>query len=91
MKFMIEEMLSSRVLPDFLLYLMKIGINAELSAPVMSISKIKSGSLKAAKKISSSSFVKKVASVLYLIKPKKREMTIITDNMIAEENISCCF
>lgn len=62
MKLIIDEMFfSSSSL--FFEYLMKIGMNAELKAPVISISKTKSGNLKDAKKISSCSLVKKLARV----------------------------
>jgi hypothetical protein len=57
MTLIIEEMFSLRV-SGFFLYLMKIGMKAELNAPVMMSSNTKSGIRNAAKNISSSSLVK---------------------------------
>lgn len=84
------EILSKRS-PLFFLYLINIGIKAELSAPVIKTSNTKSGRRYAARSKSSSSLTKNVAKVRLRMSPKNRDKIIIDDKIITEDNMSVCF
>jgi hypothetical protein len=55
-----------------------------LKAPLIKISNTRSGILKAAKYISSSSLVKKPANILYLINPAILDKSIMPERIIVE-------
>jgi hypothetical protein len=69
----------------FLSALVKTGIKAEEKVPKTKTSKIRSGSLKAAKKRESSLGAKKWAKVRCLTSPKTREATTINMIIVAAE------
>lgn len=88
-KLIIDEILLLSLVRSFS-YLMNIGINAELNAPLIKISKTKSGKRNEAKKRSSISFEKNVANVLYLRNPNILDTIIMKANTKTEERISFC-
>jgi len=88
-KFIIEEILFSNSCCR-LSYLIKIGIKADVNAPLIKISKTMSGRRNEAKKRSNSSLEKKAVKVRYLKNPKILEITIINAKIKAEEKISFC-
>ena len=81
--FITEEMMEFCSLPRRW-YSTKKGINVVLSAPFIRISNTRSGILKAAKYISSSSLVKKPASMRYRINPAILERRIIPERISVE-------
>ena len=72
-------------------FLANIGMKAEDIAPRTITSKIKSGSWKAAKYVSSSPGVKKWTKRRCLISPKILEVAIINMITVAAERIVFCF
>ena len=73
------------------LYLIKMGIKEEVSAPVIRISKIISGIRKEAKKMSNCSLGKYEAKTRNRKKPKKRAKTMVAAIKMAEEKIVFCW